>query len=77
MCFIIFLYFIRVVELSRDVFIILMFMYNLIYLYRFKNIISIMVNFISKDNLEMLKFYFFSIILSVGRDYWYIEIKNV
>lgn len=77
MCFIIFLYFIRVVELSKEVFIILMFMYNLIYLYRFKNIISIMVNFISKDNLEMLKFYFFSIIVNVGRDYWYIEIKNV
>lgn len=77
MCFIIFLYFIRVVELSKEVFIILMFMYNLIYLYCFKNIISIMVNFISKDNLEMLKFYFFSIIVNVGRDYRYIEIKNV
>lgn len=76
MCFIIFLYFIRVVELLREVFIILMFMYNLIYLYCFKNIISIMVNFISKDNLEMLKFYFFSIIVNVGRDYRYIEIKN-
>lgn len=77
MCFIIFLYFIRVVELSKEVFIILMFMYNLIYLYRFKNIISIMVNFISKDNLEMLKFYFFSFKVNVGRDYRYIEIKNV
>lgn len=37
-----------------------------------------MVNFISKDNLEMLKFYFFNNInVNVGKDYWYIEIKNV
>lgn len=36
-----------------------------------------MVNFISKDNLEMLKFHSLSIIVNVGRDYRYIEIVDV
>lgn len=66
----------RAAELSREVSIIPMPMYNSIHLHRFKNTISIMVNFISKDNLEMLKFHSLSFKANVGRDYQYIEIKN-
>lgn len=66
----------RAAELSREVSIIPMPMYNSIHLHHFKNTISIMVSFISKDNLEMLKFHSLSFKANVGRDYRYIEIKN-